>query len=64
MADCLIEELENYRKERGLTYARLAQRLEVPETYLYRWRRKKNINGIYAKFIRVFLANEKTAVTR
>lgn len=55
MSEDLIKKLERFRLRRRLTNAQLAHQLEVPETYLYRWRRKKGVNGIYAKILRMFL---------
>lgn len=55
MSQDLIEQLEEFRLQNSLTYAQLAHQLEIPETYLYRWRKKKGVSGIYARFIKMFL---------
>ena len=62
MIESLIQQLEDYRHAHGLTYAQLAVRLEIPETYLYRWKKKNSINGIYAKLIRLFLKQVEVTV--
>jgi len=51
----LVKRLEGYRRQHDLTYNQLAQRLGVPETYLYRWKNKKRIIGIYKKIVEEFL---------
>jgi len=62
MEETLVERLEDYRNHCGLTYAQLAQQLEIPENYLYRWRRKNDISGIYAKYIKLFLEQQRVTV--
>jgi transcriptional regulator with XRE-family HTH domain len=62
MTSDLIERLEGYRQAHNLTYAQLAAQLEIPETYFYRWRKKKCINGIYAKYISNVLDQRELAV--
>ena len=62
MCEILVQQLEEYRKEAGLTNAQLAQQLEIPENYIYRWRKRSNINGIYEKYVRLFLEQQEMAV--
>jgi hypothetical protein len=52
--DELIRKLEAYKEDRGLTYRQLAQKLDIPEVYLYRWK-EKGVKGIYAKVVGDFL---------
>jgi len=58
MKDELIRQLEAYRSKNQLTYSQLAIRLEIPENYLYRWRKAGRIRGIYARLIKAFLMGE------
>lgn len=51
----LVKHLERYKKQKGLTYAQLAGELKIPENYLYRWRKKRRIQGIYFRVISSFL---------
>ena len=62
MEEDLVQRLEDYRTQNNLTYTQLAQQLEVPENYLYRWRRKNSINGIYAKFVTLFLEQREVTI--
>jgi len=62
MCEILVQQLEDYRSDAGLTNVQLAQQLEIPETYLYRWRKRNNINGIYEKYVRLFLEQQEMAV--
>jgi len=47
-----FKELEKYRRENKMTFAELAQKLKVPENYIYRWRKSGFIKGIYARLIK------------
>jgi len=50
-----FKKLEQYRKKKDMTYAELANELNVPENYIYRWRQKKEIKGAYARIIKIQL---------
>ncbi|MCA9398798.1 MAG: helix-turn-helix transcriptional regulator [Candidatus Omnitrophica bacterium] len=62
MSVTIIKQLEDYRQGKGLTYAQLAQEMDIPETYLYRWRKKQCVKGIYAKFVTLFLQQQEVTV--
>ncbi len=49
-----MKRLEAHKEDRGLTYRQLAQKLDVPEVYLYRWK-EKGVKGVYAKIVTEFL---------
>jgi hypothetical protein len=53
--DDLIKKLEQYKTGHQLTYAQLANRLQIPENYIFRWRKKGRITGIYKRIIEKFL---------
>ena len=54
MENKLFQKLEQYKEENNLTNAELAQKLGVPEVYIYRWA-NKGVKGIYAKVVKDFL---------
>lgn len=54
----LIKKLEAYKEANGLTYRQLAEKLDVPELYLYRWK-EKGVKGVYAKVVTDFLKNKE-----
>lgn len=58
MNDELIRQLESYRSKYQLTYSQLAIKLEIPENYIYRWRKAGRIRGIYARLIKAFLTGK------
>lgn len=46
-----FNELEKYRAKHNLTYSEVASKIGVPENYIYRWRKKGEIKGIYGKIL-------------
>ena len=59
MTEALIKKLESYKLKHDLTYSQLAKRLDVPDVYIHRWRKKNEIKGIYAKVVEEFLRNDR-----
>ena len=53
-----FKELEIFRSKENLTYAELAGKIGVPENYIYRWRKKGEIKGIYAKVLREIIGKK------
>ncbi len=51
----LLDKLEDYRAKNNMTYLELSQCLKIPENYIYRWRKKGEIKGIYKRVIEEFV---------
>ncbi len=51
----LLNKLEDYKEKHKLTYYELSQYLKIPENYIYRWRKKGEIKGVYKRIIEEFL---------
>ena len=57
MSKDLLNKLEDYRTKNSLTYLQLSQRLQIPENYIYRWRKKGEVKGVYKRIIEEFLGS-------
>jgi hypothetical protein len=54
----LYNRLIEFKDRKGYTNARIARDLNIPELYLYRWK-KKGIKGIYAIYVNDYLAEKE-----
>lgn len=53
--DELLAKLENYKVRYNLTWYQLTRQLQIPENYIYRWRKKGRITGAYKRIVDQFL---------
>jgi len=53
--DELLVKLENYKIRYNLTWYQVTRQLQIPENYIYRWRKKDKITGAYKRIIDQFL---------
>lgn len=51
----LLKRLEQYKEQEDLPWYMVAERLQIPENYIYRWRKKGQITGVYKRIVEEFL---------
>jgi len=56
----LTKRLEQYKSKHNLTYRQVAERLDVHEVNIYRWKKAKKITGAYARIVKEFLEHDKS----
>ena len=49
--DGVLKQLEDYKIKRNLTWQKIARQLNIPENYIYRWRKKGKVTGAYKKIV-------------
>jgi len=57
--DRLMKKLIKYKESCNITFDRLARELDIPETYIYRWKNDRPISRANKKLIEKFLSNRK-----
>ena len=58
--DELMNRLIAYKEAKGITFEKLARELDIPETYIYRWKNDRPISRANRRLIEDFL-NSKNA---